>query len=97
MEKVDFVLLAVLLVFLGILFGPLLFSLYQNWENKRAKKEFTGLAISAVLWLVVLEVLKRSVSGDTLEIIKAFLCVLWLAICSGTCVVALRTKAWGAH
>jgi hypothetical protein len=42
MDKIDsltiFVVLAVMIVFLGILFGPSLFASYQNWKIKRGLK-----------------------------------------------------------
>jgi hypothetical protein len=43
MERVDsviiFVIVAVMLIFLVILFGPPLFSWYQNWKIKRGFKK----------------------------------------------------------
>ncbi len=59
------------------------------------RKEYTGVAIFALLWLVVLEVLKARVTGHTLEIIRVFVCLLGIAMWTGGCILGLRKKAWG--
>jgi hypothetical protein len=58
-------------------------------------REFIILTISAVLWAVVYEVLTRTVSGDTLEIIKVSVCLLLIAIFTVASVLGLRKKEWG--
>ena len=58
-------------------------------------KEFTGVAISTLLCIVVFEVLKEKVSGETLEIIRLFACLVTIAVFTMSCVIWLRKKAWG--
>jgi len=58
------------------------------------RKDYIIATIAAVLGLVVYEVLKRTVSGDTLELVKDFSCFVGIATFTISCGIWLRKKAW---
>lgn len=58
-------------------------------------KTSTIVTVSAVLGAVAYEVSKRTVSGETLDLLTDFVYLLMIAVFTISCVIWLHKKAWG--